>query len=315
MRREEANYFYVGLFVITMAGLLVVVLFMVTGRALDTESYFTRFRNITGVTLGSPVTFGGYQIGQVNKIVPERSNGETRFRLELKVRAGWEIPVDSVARIMAPGLLAEYQVDILEGESGTLLGPGGMIEARHGGGMFASLETLVAEVKDLSETGIKPLLASLNEQVTSVGSELSMHVPRIAQGIAELVERVNRNMAQLGELLNDDTRGHVASIVSNTDDITKELKSLATAFNDSNRQLNELLRRSNGLVADNAEGIRDAVTDLRRSVAVVSRDIDTIVYNLEASSRNMNEFTRQLRDNPAILLNSRPPEDRGGERP
>lgn len=309
MRREEANYLYVGLFVIAMVVLLSVVLFRVTGRAMDTESYFAHFKNITGVAQGSPVTFGGYQIGQIDDITPRRSEGATEFSLELRVREGWKIPADSVARITAPGLLAEYQVDILEGDSPELLSPGETMGTREGAGVFANLESLLSEINDLSQSGLRPLLASLKAQVDALGGELGTQIPRLSGDISRLIERVDANMSRLGAFLDEGNRRHVANIISNADAVSSDLKQLAATFNDSGRELNELLRRSGDVVAENEDDIRSAVSGLNRSVAVVSRDIDAIVYNLEATSRNLNEFTRQLRRNPAALLNSRPPRD------
>lgn len=313
MKREDANYFYVGLFVLAMILLLAGALIQITGRGLDTESYFAHFHNITGIGRGSPVTFGGYQIGQVDDIVPQRLNGATEFRLELSVREGWELPVDSVARITAPGLLSEYQVDIVEGASPTLLTPGQTMNTETGTGIFSSVEALAEEIQELSATGIKPLLDSLKQQVDAVGGELETHIPSLSLDISKLLEHIDQNMMRLGELLDENNRDHVSNIVSNADEFSRRLTAMAGSFNESNEQLNELLRRSNGLLAENDSGVREVIDNLRGSAAVVSRDIDSIVHNLQATSRNLKEFTRQLRANPAVLLNGRPPRDEGIE--
>ena len=44
------------------------------------------------------------------------------------------------------------------------------------------------------------------------------------------------------------------------------------------------------------------LADLRHVLGVVSRDIDSMTRNLEGTSRNMLEFSRQLRANPAVLI-------------
>jgi len=39
----------------------------------------------------------------------------------------------------------------------------------------------------------------------------------------------------------------------------------------------------------------------------VSRNIDSITYNLEGTSRNMSEFSREIRENPGLLLGGNKP--------
>jgi phospholipid/cholesterol/gamma-HCH transport system substrate-binding protein len=48
----------------------------------------------------------------------------------------------------------------------------------------------------------------------------------------------------------------------------------------------------------------------------VARNIDSVTYNLESTSRNFNEFSRQLRENPGVLIGGTKParEDAPGRR-
>ena len=51
---------------------------------------------------------------------------------------------------------------------------------------------------------------------------------------------------------------------------------------------------------------------LRESIGVISYNIQSIMYNMETTTRNMNEFSRQLRDNPGVILSGKPPADEAG---
>ena len=42
------------------------------------------------------------------------------------------------------------------------------------------------------------------------------------------------------------------------------------------------------------------------------RRIDATLYQLESAGRNINEFSRTIRENPAALIQSRPPTDAAG---
>jgi phospholipid/cholesterol/gamma-HCH transport system substrate-binding protein len=45
-----------------------------------------------------------------------------------------------------------------------------------------------------------------------------------------------------------------------------------------------------------------AIADLRYSLATLARHMDGITANLETTTRNMNEFSREVRGNPGVLL-------------
>ena len=48
--------------------------------------------------------------------------------------------------------------------------------------------------------------------------------------------------------------------------------------------------------------------DLKESL----RRVDATLYQLESAGRNINEFSRTIRENPTALINSRPPIDNAG---
>ena len=73
--------------------------------------------------------------------------------------------------------------------------------------------------------------------------------------------------------------------------------------------MEKLLKTTNSLVTDNNKDLRQAVLDLRNSMDVVATNINSIVEHIDSTARNMSEFSRQLRNNPGVLLNSKPPKD------
>ncbi len=52
-----------------------------------------------------------------------------------------------------------------------------------------------------------------------------------------------------------------------------------------------------------------------RELEASLRRADSVLYQLESAGRHLNEFSRQVRENPSSLINSRPPaEARGDEK-
>jgi phospholipid/cholesterol/gamma-HCH transport system substrate-binding protein len=60
-----------------------------------------------------------------------------------------------------------------------------------------------------------------------------------------------------------------------------------------------------GLVKDSRAIVSGSGKDLKESL----RRVDATLYQLESAGRNLNEFSRTIRENPAVLINSRPPAD------
>jgi len=115
MKRENINYFAVGVFVLSMLAMFFVVLYKITGRTGPTDEYYVVYSNVTGLKYGTPVLYEGYQIGQVEKIDPVHSGGATRYQISLSVIKDWKIPSDSIAHLVTSGLISAITIDIKEG--------------------------------------------------------------------------------------------------------------------------------------------------------------------------------------------------------
>ena len=63
-----------------------------------------------------------------------------------------------------------------------------------------------------------------------------------------------------------------------------------------------LLAQAGDLVAENRPDVRNTIRDLAQVTSALAARIDAISHNLESSSRNFNEFTREIRKSPNRLL-------------
>lgn len=307
MKRDNINYFYVGNFTIAMLLVLIISLLKITGRGSDSDSYYTMYDNVSGIREGTTVTYGGFQVGKLLNIEPIRENGKTKYKLQLSVKSGWPIPVDSFVRVVSPGLLAESQIDISEGKADTLLKPDGLLVSRPSLDMMAVLSSMGGEFSNLNEAGLIPLLKNINKQVDGFGNNL----PDLVGDSRELVSSLNTVSKRLANLLTDENSLRLNNAINNTDTITSNLVQLSSRLNNITEQLQGLVTNSNKLLADNSDDIRNSMLDLRKALNSVSQNMETIMYNLDVSSRNISEFSHQIRSNPGVLLNGKPVKDEG----
>jgi len=289
MKKENVNYFLMGMFVLVGFILLFTMLFKITGGQSDVDEYFVEFDNVTGIKNGIVVTYGGYAIGAVKGVEPVFYAGKTVYRLSLWVKAGWKIPVDSRAKIVMPAVISDKQIEITQGVSTQFLQTGGTLKS--------------SEAVDIM--GL----------VDSIASQLNESVPQTTKNINRLLENLNTSSDKVGLILSDKNVQHLNNVFKHADSSGESLAELAAGFNRINKQLDNILNRTNLILSDNSEDIRYTVIELKKSIDTVSGRIESVMYNLDATSQNMNEFSRELRNNPSVILGSEPPADAHGNKP
>jgi phospholipid/cholesterol/gamma-HCH transport system substrate-binding protein len=311
MRRDNINYLAVGGLVLVAFVLLLYMLYRLTGGVDENDPYIVYYSNVGGLDEGTPVTYEGYKIGSVTSIRPQREAQRTRYRVELHIRDGWRIPRDSIARIYSEGLLAQTVINIDEGTSNEFLAPGAELKGELGADIFAAVNDVASQVNQMLQSDVRPLIGNLNDRLSHLGEQVDERLPRILDGLQGLVDTLQRAAGSLPRILNDSTEHRIDRIISNSEEISGNLLTLSQGLLETRRATDALLDQSRGTLGENREDIRRAVTALRRSLEELSANTETILYNLEGASQNMNEFSRQIRQNPSLLLNGRPPREAG----
>jgi len=311
MKRDNINYLAVGSFVLVGLVLLLGVLYKLTGRVGDSEPYHAYYSNITGLVDGSRVTYEGYQVGFVAGVKPEQTPEGTRYRVDMRIKHGWQIPTDSIARIYAAGLLAETVINIEEGKRRDYLQANAEIPGQVGVDIFAALGSVASDIGGLTQGTIKPLLENLNRQVTGLGGELGARVPRILTDVETMVNKLDKSADGLSKMLDAGSAQRVGNIIGDVEATAHNFHALSASLQGTQAQLDTLLQDVQGMVGGNQQDLRAAVIGLRNALDTMSRDVDGILYDLQGASRNMNEFSRELRGNPGLLLNGRPAKDKG----
>ncbi len=301
MKRDNINYVLVGVIVLVALGLLLSTLAAITGRAGDSTSYYVQFSNVAGLRYGAPVYYEGYKVGQILSIEPQRAEGRTRYRVELGVRSDWPIPSDSVAQRQASGLLADMAIGIREGRSPEPLPAGGELAGEEGGDVFSAMNDLAGELTVLSKERIRPLVENLAERVDSLGETIDSNAPALVMETKALLEKLNRAADGLNAVLDQPNREAIAGTLQDVRVLAGELKS-------TQARADALLASLNDAVDENRPALRQSVRDLEATIGAIAQRIDAVTHHLESSSRNLDEFSREIRRSPNRLLFT-PPKD------
>lgn len=296
MRDQRVNYVVVGGFVLLVLAGLVVTIALLAGRTGSVESYYTHFGNVIGLNVGTQVLYEGYKVGQIEGIELVEREGERVYRVEMSVRSDLRIAEGSTVYPTAPGFLSAMVLDIRGADAEATLPPGSEIEGVPAADVVAALSDVAGQFSQLTETTIAPMMEKLARSLPAT---------------AENLESLSGNAASL---IGPDNVERVGSILRNLDATTEEAATLIAELGETRAAVDRVLTRLDGIVASSEEPIDQAVLDFQYSLESVARHIDAVNHNLEGMSRNMNEFSREIRQNPGVLLGgkARPDDATGG---
>lgn len=299
-----------------------------SGHSGSREIYSALFDNVADVKFGTQVRYEGFPVGQVEEIRPVVKDGAMAFHLDLSVQQGWKIPVDSVARIGSSSILGGKTVEIRGGKSASSLKPGDKIASAPPADMFAAMSSIAGEFGDLSRNGLRPMVDRMSGLVATadnliekdlsqfvralneLAGGLQTDVPQIAGELRHFAKRLNTTLGAVQTVLSDRNTTGVTNVVNNVEQMSAGFLDISKSLQGSIGQINDIVAKLDHLVKTNGGKVSGAVSDARYIMQSLARNIDNFNHNISGTARNMNEFSRLIRQNPGLLLDGSPREDK-----
>ena len=318
-KREQAM---VGSFVLVASAVLVATVFALTGAFGGTAAtYRAYFPFAGGLEPGATVRYaGGPKVGRVEKLQLDPKD-PSHIEITFSVKSGLPVKTDSHVRIMSLSPLGDNHMEIVPGSEKALLAAAGTILPSD---PYVDFNALTAKINEIAPEA-QQLLKTLNDRA----NELKVTVARVNDLLSD------SNRSNLAGTLADargmlaENRGSVKSTVQNLSSATKKLEPLLQDLQKTSAQANETLDHVDSLIGENRADVRQAVKDLRASLATVnsltgrldqtldvnSDNIDELLENLRHVTQNLKEFTNTIKTRPYTLIRStNPREHKPGER-
>ena len=320
MRTLNLNYPAVGAFVLAMLVAAIAAMAMLAGPSGGSDRYHVMLDNVSDIRFGTVVRYEGYPVGQVDRIVPRPADAGMSFRVELSVEEGWRIPEDSVARIGSSNLLANKTVDITGGRSETAIRVGEAIPGAPPADMFAAMASLAGEFGDMNRDSVRPLidqiasvvaeidrlvrrdLGQITGSVASVASDARGRVPDILASLDSMTADLDSTVGIVQDLMTPETAGSIGRTIRNAESMSASFADLGGRLAGTAARLDGLIGRVDQLVAAHEGDVAESLGNTAYVLRMVAQSIDSISHDLEGSARNMNEFSRQIRQDPGVLF-------------
>ncbi|MDB5103841.1 MAG: mammalian cell entry protein [Fibrobacteres bacterium] len=289
---SKAEKTRLGVFLLGTAAFLALVIFIMVGKKLLTKKvpYFTRLsESVSGLELGTPVKQNGVEVGNIARIGTD-SLDITRSVVYFEVNDGTPMKTDMVASMGSYGITGLKYLEIT-------------------GGSYASPNV--------------PVGGEVKSELSTIGK-----ITLRADSIAYKIDRLLGNVISFTEAQN---RQQLEKLISSSANLTASLDSLAQDINriKPGKRMDNILSSMEGATAGlktkiqkmeleqtvheyrkAAEGITGVAQKVDLTVLRVQEDLAQSMSNLKETMKNMNTFSRQIKENPSVLLRGEEKQER-----
>ncbi len=228
---------------------------------------------------------------------------------EIEGRQGFDVfqALNSVAS-EASGLISTSVRPLVENINGSVLSVSNQVDTR--------LPEILDELSHLVATlqaGADRVPRMINDDVESKIIKIVGNSEKMSANLLVMSEELLNTRRAMDALL-----GQSSETVKSADILFRDSRSavasaesLLLRSHQAIESIDSLLVESQDTVVENRSDLRNAVLALKLSLQQVADYTETILHNLEGASRHMNEFSREIRDNPALLLGGKPARESG----
>lgn len=252
------------------------------------RTFFAIYDDIEGVSIGTPVTVSGFNVGSIQDISFYQNTMDiiVKFRIENKVK----FSKNSVAQIYETGLIGGKALAILPNK-GPLAQSGDTLRSSTAPGLTELVNDKLSPLQEKIEStfvSADSLLKNINN-VLDVNSQ--NQIKESFSQLSDLAINLKESAENLNSIINSNEI-KINDIVSNVDNFSSNFSSLSNSFSDVELIIGNLTKTSNNL-----NSIIDEISSGDGTLNQLIYD-DSMIKSLNEASNNLNLLMEDLRLNP-----------------
>jgi len=252
------------------------------------RTFFAIYDDIEGVSVGTPVTVSGLNVGSIQDISFYQNTMDilVKFRVENKVK----FSKNSVAQIYETGLIGGKALAILP-NNGPLAQSGDTLRSSIAPGLTELVNDKLSPLQEKIEStfvSADSLLKNINN-VLDVNSQ--NQIKESFSQLSDLAINLKESAENLNSIINSNEI-KINDIVSNVDNFSSNFSSLSNSFSDVEVIIGNLTKTSNNL-----NSIIDEISSGDGTFNQLIYD-DSMIKSLNEASNNLNLLMEDLRLNP-----------------
>ena len=305
----KTQKFRLGVFITFISLIMLIFIIMVTGNKLmEKRDYYQiiyKDISVSGLQVGGSVKYHGINIGRVDDITIDKDDIRNVI-VKISIRAGTPVKEDVIASLIPVGITGLLQVELSGGTNeAELLEPGSNI--RPGTSIFESISGKAEIITEKLEQVLDNLtkITDRNNQekisgiLTSVDSILSINqepfnniminMDSIAVNLAQLTKESSQAVEKLNRIIQSE---QFANIINNSEKVSRDLASadITKLITDLNKAINK---------------VSDTFAHIDQTHLKTRQDIIQTIETLRETIDYLNEFSRQISEEPSILIRSK----------
>ena len=256
------------------------------------RNFYAKYENIGGLKIGSSVFVNGYQVGMVSDIVL-LSNENKKLLVTIRIDEDFEIPVNSVCKIVNEDLMGTKSVNLLLGNNVYLANSG---------------DTLISDIEgsfqDEVSAQILPLKIKTEELIGSIDSVMTIITAVLNKDARKSLSNSLKSLDQTFQLMSQ-TMLKIDNIVDQNDErISSIVKNLEASNNEVTNILKNFSNISDDIARSNIRSLLTSLADASKkindaegSLGMFINDKD-LYLNLENAAKELKVLIKDIKENP-----------------
>jgi phospholipid/cholesterol/gamma-HCH transport system substrate-binding protein len=264
------------------------------------NKFYAVYASVDGLTVSKPVLVNGFQIGHISKM---QLGVDGRTTVEFKIKNEYDVPVNTLAKLVSTDLLGSKAVVFLLGDSKQLAENKDTLRADIQGSLAESLQPIQTKAENLMNR-LDSSLASINK---ILNPNFQRNVDRSFNSIANSLQTLEGTTRKIDDLVASQT-GHINGILTNAEGVSANLKTTTAGLNNVTANFQRFSGDlANGNIKQTLDNANKAVADLQATMANINSskgsmglllNDDKLYKNLQAASDNLNLLFLDLKENP-----------------
>ncbi|MBC7398614.1 MAG: MCE family protein [Mucilaginibacter sp.] len=264
------------------------------------NKFYAVYKSVDGLTVSKPVLVNGFPIGHISKM---QLGEDGRTTVEFKIKTEYNVPVNTLAKLVSTDLLGSKAIVFLLGDSKQYAENKDTLRADIQGSLAESLQPIQTKAENLM-TKLDSSLAAINK---ILNPNFQRNVDRSFTSIANSLQTLEGTTKKIDALVGAQT-GHINGILANAETVSGNLKITTAGLNkvtDNFQKFSGDL--ANGNIKQTLDNANKAVADLQVTLANVNStkgslglmmNDDKLYKNLQEASDNLNLLFLDLKANP-----------------
>lgn len=314
----KAQRVRLGIFISVGTLFLLVFLIVVAGSKLmeRRDTYYIMYNDVSvnGLQIGGQVKYHGIQVGRIENISIHPKD-VSKIIVEISIQHGTPIMQDVIAKMVLVGITGLKQIELTGGsKQEALLKPGSYIKSGPSAmdaitgkaeAIATKVELLLNNIIEITNeenrSHISNVLKTVDQVVTEGAPRVNnavAHVDSITYNLAKISRQANQTIARINQIVNSQQTTNILNNVETFSD-----KVAAIDLQKTVDDINLLIANLNATV--NQTTI--LVNRLDSTVLKARPEIQATVESLRETVEYLNEFSRQISEDPSLLIKSKRP--------